>query len=490
MRSTAAQLEETRFSLGAWLVLAFAMALVLLSAAQIIYRYTLPTDGWSVITTEIDQADWVYWENLVGAPSGLQQNDILLAVDEQSVQGSATRYAEPPPPDWVAGGSVLMKVMRGEEEISFLVPVVHWTPAALWRYKFRDIAGLVSLLGGLTLFAVGLFTFFKRPGVPAARALMVLCASIFAAGLSGFLPDGLSVQFNTLVSTFNLFFSYVIFGTLFAPSVLAFTLLFPHPKMVIQRNMWLGLLPYGFGLALLIALIGGAPGETGWLMTMTMLIISIISLVHSGFTQRDAVSRAQLRWAIGGFMVGLALALLTFPSAFGWVTNPLLAELMGSGISIGFAVIGVSLGIAVLRYRLFDIDVIIRRTLVYTALTLTLAFVYFGSVILLQGLFEAVSARSARTLQSPVAIVISTLVIAALFSPLRRRIQNDIDRRFFRKKYDAEKVVAAFSASLREEVDLEDLQAQIVAVVQDTLQPEMVSLWLKPREGRKREVIL
>jgi hypothetical protein len=311
--------------------------------------------------------------------------------------------------------------------------------------------------------------------VPSAWALLVFSAAGFASSLSGLLPDGLSVQFNPLASAFTAFFSYIIFGTLLAPSILAFTLLFPRPKRIIQRYPWLGLLPYVLGLAILIALVSGAPASIAWFGTLGMILVSIASLVHSGFTQRDAVSRAQLRWAIGGFIAGLGLALLTFPAALGVVTNPFLAQLMGSGVSIGFAVIGVSLAIAVLRYRLYDIDVIIRRTLVYAALTATLALVYFGSVILLQSLVTAVGGQ-----QTAIVTVISTLLIAALFTPLRRRIQNDINRRFFRRKYDAEKVVAAFGASLREEVDLDDLQAQVVAVVQETLQPEIVGLWLRP----------
>jgi hypothetical protein len=482
MTSTINQREESKFNRTAWLVLAFVLGLVLLSAAQLVFRYTLPTDGWSVYTTQVDQADWVYSSNLVGAPSGLQQNDALLAVDDLSMQGSATSYAVPPPPGWVAGQSVEMTVQRGEQGVLIRVPVVHWTPAALWRYNIADLSRLINLLGALTLFLVSLFTFTRRPAVPSAWALLVFCAASFANSLSGLLPDGLSVQFNPLAFPFTAFFSYIIFGILLAPSILTFTLLFPHPKRIIQRYPWLGLLPYLLGLAILIALVSGAPGSIGWFGTLGMILASIASLVHSGLTQRDAVSRAQLRWAIGGFIAGLGLALLSFPAAFGWVTNPFLAQLMGSGFSIGGAVIGVSLAIAVLRYRLYDIDVIIRRTLVYAALTATLALVYFGSVILLQNLVTAVGGQ-----QTAVVTVISTLLIAALFTPLRRRIQNDIDRRFFRKKYDAEKVVAAFGASLREEVDLEDLQAQIVVVVEETLEPEFTNLWIIERGKRQVE---
>jgi hypothetical protein len=468
---TTPEQHPTRLDRSGWLLLIFAVGFLLLSIAQIAYRFNLPTDGWSVYTEELDNPDWIYYTNLVGTPSGLQPEDRLRAVGDRSTLGTASYGYLAPPDNWETGKTVTMLIQREGQQLLVEVPVVHWTLKSLWRYNFENLTQLASTVSGLLFLIISGLTFLRRPSLPSARALLMLSTAIGASFISGILPDGLSVQFDQLANASTSFYSYLIFGTFLAPSLLAFALLFPRPKEAIQRHPWLAFVPYVFGLGLFIYFFsGGQSWQAGWYSTLGMFIASVISLVHAGFTQRDVVSRAQLRWAVSGFVLGLTLFMLNFPLAFGWITNPPLINLINILASLGFVVIGISFAVAVLRYRLFDIDIIIRRTLIYTLLTGTLAGVYLLGIVLLQDFIPP---------QSQLDTVISTLAIAALFSPLRRRIQTYIDRVFYRQKYDAEQTLAAFSASARDEVDLDQLSNSLLAVVDSTMQPGSIALWLK-----------
>ncbi len=191
----------------------------------------------------------------------------------------------------------------------------------------------------------------------------------------------------------------------------------------------------------------------------------------------DVVQRQQTKWLVYLGAVGISLYVIC--SAFSAVMpadSPyqLLSTIINV-LSLAFIPFGV--GIAILRYRLWDIDVIINRTLVYGSLTALLALLYFGLIFVLQTLFQGLFHQN-----NAVAIVVSTLAIAALFQPLRHRIQRFIDRRFYRSKYDAAKTLEAFSATLRNEVDLSQLREHLLTVVQETMQPAHVSLWLRPSE--------
>jgi hypothetical protein len=210
------------------------------------------------------------------------------------------------------------------------------------------------------------------------------------------------------------------------------------------------------------------------------LILVVVVATASLFVRvrrASGVERQQVKWLLYAATLLSVAGLLTLiiePIGTGWVGLVF--------ITLGFLSVPVTIGIAILKYRLYEIDIIINRTLVYGSLTATLAALYFGGIVGLQRVFVLVAGE-----KSTLAVVAFTLLIAALFNPLRRRIQAFIDRRFYRKKYDAQKTLEAFSVKLREETNLHALNEELVGVVRETMQPAHVSLWLRPKTTSRAE---
>jgi hypothetical protein len=223
-------------------------------------------------------------------------------------------------------------------------------------------------------------------------------------------------------------------------------------------------------------------GDLGAATLLVCCVLAVIS-IFVRLQSAEGEERQQIKWfayaaavLLSTFFLGLPLAGVIAAIELGWAAQiPLV---------IGVLAIPAAVGVAMLRYRLYDIDVVINRTLVYGSLTLMLALVYFGGVTATQALLRTLTSQE----QLPQLVVVaSTLVIAALFNPLRRRIQSFIDRRFYRRKYDAAKTLEAFSATLRNDTDLATLSNDLVGVVRETMQPTHVSVWLRPETAPKGE---
>jgi hypothetical protein len=273
------------------------------------------------------------------------------------------------------------------------------------------------------------------------------------------------------------------------PTYFLVFMVFPNGRFVPHWIRWL-LFPV-FALSVLYTFLPNSINSSTWLSLFgALLFVGLASSlpaiqIYRYWRVSTPLERQQTKWVVFGFVLGFALGFgpyvltLIIPplnqpgSLFPLIFNP---DAGGTPLDI---LLPLSFGVAILRYRLWDIDILINRTLVYTSLTGILALIYFVCVVLLQHLVNGLTGQVG---QSPLIIVASTLAIAALFQPLRRRIQRIIDRRFYRRKYDATRTVADFSAILRQEVDLDQLREQLLAVVQQTMQPAHVSLWLRPPE--------
>jgi len=281
-----------------------------------------------------------------------------------------------------------------------------------------------------------------------------------------------------------------------------YLLLFPTGRLPSRRWRWLawltvayivvGVLTSAFSPGAYLGSLGpirnplGIEGLTQfykavlYTMSPALFLAAAFSLVVR-LRRAVGVERQQLKWlayAAGGLAIVSILIIITIaidtPRWYEWVANAILVAVTPG--------VPVAIGIAILRYRLYEIDLIINRTLVYGSLTAILVGVYFGSVTATQALFGILTGQQELP---QLVVVTSTLLIAALFNPLRRRIQSFIDRRFYRRKYDAIKTLEAFTVKLRDVTDLDALSDDLVGVVRETMQPAHVSLWLRPEKALK-----
>ena len=264
-----------------------------------------------------------------------------------------------------------------------------------------------------------------------------------------------------------------------------FLYLFPDGRFIPRWTRWLVACWLGWGLvgaSLSGSAIDPNASRFGRLLFGGLVASIIYALVYRYRRVSGPVERQQTKWvavSVALMVVALLCSSLLWSAVPSLQGGPIDILGIGSVMPLAFSLILLSFTVAILRYRLWDVDVVIRRTLIYGALTAALVALYLGSVALLQRLLSPLLGRD-----NQLAVVASTLAIAALFQPLRHRIQAMIDRRFYRRKYDATRTLAAFGTRLRAETDLERLRTDLLATVEEAMQPAHTSLWLRPPERR------
>jgi len=475
--SAAPAAAETRFDRASGLTLLGVLALATLIVASTLAVLARPADGWLIpydspaATLSYFYGDW---------PTPLQAGDVVLAVEGAPlVTLYSLQQAVPPPPNWRAGAQVVYTVQRGAQTLA--VPVdLHAPTGAVIARALAHTAQDVPAEWSWPL--VALVVFWQRPRSLAARLLLLAMVSHAAVVKLGWASTSVGLYLAPTALLAMVLFLNNFWIWLFWPTVIWLVLSFPLPVWPWAR--WPRAVPaLLYGLPLAAALLMLTTGIDAAVVA-TLVAELLLLVVALGLAVRQAyrpsvgpVARAQAGWVLLGLGLSQGLTLLLYllldavPALAGlptwvttWVTTPLTLALP------------ICLGIAILRYRLFDINIIIRRTLLYAGLTAILALTYWGLVVVLQNVLRPVTGQG----QNQVVVVASTLVIAALFGPLRRRVQAAIDRRFDRRTYDAARTLAAFGAEARAETDLAALQARLERVTDETMRPAHVSVWFAP----------
>jgi hypothetical protein len=477
-------------------LLLFGLFCLVLSAVFIGLHLTTPSDSARLSRgPQIFTNQGVFVSPYKSGEGPLREGDQVTAVDGISIEtwSRGLNLLDPDRPRWRVDQFVTYTVLRDGKLLELPIPLQPLPLGAILRDHWSVILFFLAsqVLAG--------FVYLQRHDDPAARALF-----IWAFSGSHTYTWAFFLQVSDLLEPAGFWLFHLGASGLwlvFWAACVHMTLVFPKQLLQLTRS-WIVLLYLSsfilFGLYLAWQW-RTAPGLLDWLDrwgTGHTLIAAVYSLpaliliVFQYLTSRSEVERIKTRWVIFGTLGSLSLGITLYfiPSLLGQPT--ISANILGLTM---FPFI-ITMAIAIGRYRLFDIDLIIRRTLVYSLLTGLLSLLYFSGVALLQSLLT--TDRGPQTATSPadsgqpsaVVIVLTTLAIAALFNPLRRRLQDFIDRRFYRQKYDAEKALAEFAAAASRETDLEQLSAHLTHTVQKTLQPARLNLWLIKLHSKGKQV--
>jgi hypothetical protein len=355
---------------------------------------------------------------------------------------------------------------------------------------YAGLTAGVGALSKLVWMGVGTLVFLLRS---ADRMALLVAFFLVSFGTATFATESVEALVSADPAWWLPAHGLQVLGDVFA---VLFFLTFPDGRFVPRWTPLLGVAFLAFAIPgdLFPDIYTGSPSlEIAQSLTFMSLVLGMIgSQVYRYRSVSTPDQRRQTRWVVFGTTLALSLLLAVGAPLFLFApevaqTSPFVLLLIGNALPLIMVLIPLSVGVAMLRSGLFDIDVVINRALVYATLTFSLILVYIGGVVGSQRLLSPLVGES-----NQLAVVASTLAIAALFNPLRRRIQSFIDRRFYRRKYDAAKTLEVFSAKLRNETDLDTLNAELVGVVKETMQPAHVSLWLRPdppprgSEGREQ----
>ena len=462
----------------------FAAGTIAISLAFLALRITTGSDGGRQEPGEqgISPAG-IKIKLLTAQPAGLQDGDIVTTVEDLSLDDWLKNLFNTnlSRPDWQPGGIVAYTILRNEQDIDLSVNLIDYP---LREVVFRNWSTLLFVIISQLVISI---VFIFNPHETATRALFIWAWSLSHTYVWSF---GLQVSDFTNSLSFGLYQAATgILWFIYWGAFLHFVLAFPHTHVLAKKfpslTKWAYILP--FMISAIYVLRPGRPVNsldllsrfvvsewvTGAVVTLLWLIILL-----EGYRNRFTFAEKQkARWIFLSDLICCSMGFVFFLLPASIFSQSIIPGNMLGLLLIPFPV---CLAISVYRHQLFDIDIIIRRTLLYTSLTIVLGIAYFGSIVLLQNLFQRITGQS-----NQLAIVISTVGIASLANPLRKWIQKEIDRRFFRIRYNSEQAIAAFVSSARNEVDLSQLSSQLTTIVFDSLQPMYLSIWLKKSSREK-----